>query len=75
MNVPVRESETQTLDPLTDASFTGMDFLPAADKADDYCPVMMPIWYEIKNSGSDKLNPGICGNGPLSSFIETLDVI
>ena len=47
MNIPVREPETQNFEPLANASFASMDFLPAADEADDCRPVMMPV--EVRN--------------------------
>src|SRR5689334_4571310 len=47
MDIPVRKSETQNFEPLANASFAGMDFLPAANEADDYRPVTMPI--EVRN--------------------------
>jgi hypothetical protein len=47
MDIPLRKSETQNLEPLANASFAGMDFLAAADEADDYGPVTMPI--DVRN--------------------------
>jgi hypothetical protein len=47
MDTPARESVTQNFEPLANASFAGMDFLPAADEADDYRPILMPV--EVRN--------------------------
>lgn len=43
VDLPVGEGLVECLDPQTDAAFAGVDFLAAADEADDGCPVFVLV--------------------------------
>ena len=43
MDVPFWKSTQEGADPLADACFAGIDFLPATNEADDNSPIIMPV--------------------------------
>src|SRR5579872_384417 len=45
MNIPLRKSDFESVDPFGHAGFAGVDFLAAAHKADDGTPIRMAIHY------------------------------
>ena len=43
INLPIREALVKGIDPEADAAFAGVDFLTAADQADDGRPVFVLV--------------------------------